>query len=63
MNRFTFVVPRYDRRGQPPALLVRDNLGLLAVHDGNDRIGGPEVNSDYLSHDLDPFVLVSEAKR
>ena len=55
-QNLALVVPGHHRRGQAPAFFVRDDLGLLAVHDGNDRVGGPEVNSDDLSHDLRPFV-------
>ena len=44
------VVPGHHRRGQPRTLLVGDHLGLLALHDRDDRVGGPEVDSDDLSH-------------
>src|SRR5258706_86392 len=40
----------HDRRGRPAALLVRDYHGLPTLHDGNNRVGRPKVNSYNLAH-------------
>src|ERR1700733_1566248 len=37
-------------RRSPSAFLVRDHDRLAALHHGDYRVGGPEVNSDYLAH-------------
>ncbi|KCV82478.1 putative NAD-specific glutamate dehydrogenase [Actibacterium atlanticum] len=39
-----------DRRRGTCAFGVFDNTGLRAVHDGNARVGGPEVDTDYFGH-------------
>src|SRR5262249_13855127 len=38
------------RRRQPAALLVGDDLRVLALHDRHDRVRGPQVDSDDLAH-------------
>jgi hypothetical protein len=54
------LVPRHDGRRDAVALLVDDDLGLLALHDGDDRVGGSEVDADDLAHDfLLPWVSVA----
>src|SRR6185369_6571151 len=45
---FALVGERDDRRGQPVAFLVRDNLGLAALHDRDDGIRRAEVNTNDL---------------
>ena len=40
----------YDGRRGAPAFLVGDYDRLAALHDGNDGVGSPEVNSDNLAH-------------
>jgi hypothetical protein len=39
-----------DRRRRPPAFLVDDDSGFPAFHDRDDRVGGPEVDSDDFAH-------------
>ena len=35
-----------DRGRRARALLVHDDRGLAALHDGDDRVGGAEVDAD-----------------
>ncbi len=49
-------VPAHHRRRQAIALFVDDDLGLFALHHGDDRVGRAEVDSDDLSHlDASPW--------
>ena len=41
---------RYDRRCGPAALLIVDNLGLAALHNGNTRIGRTQIDAYYFAH-------------
>ena len=49
-----FVGEGNDRRCRPRSLLIDQHLGLLALHDCDHTVGGPEVDSDYFvtSHNL-----------
>src|SRR5262249_48444719 len=40
----------HDRRGDAPALGVRDDLGASALQDGHAAIRGPQVDADDLAH-------------
>src|SRR6266566_2435963 len=40
----------HDRWSRPAALLVRDYYGLSTLHDRNNRVGRPKVNSYNLAH-------------
>ena len=44
------VVEGDHRRGQASAFLVGDDLGLLALHDRDDGVGGAQVDADDLAH-------------
>ena len=50
------LVPRDHRRGGAIAFLVLDDLGLLALHDGDHAVGGAEIDSDDLAHGRTPFL-------
>src|SRR5262249_5909160 len=39
-----------DGRRRARAFRILDDFGVLAVHDGDAGIGGPEVDADYFSH-------------
>ena len=39
-----------NRRGRARAFLVGDHHRLAALHDGHNRVCGPQVNSDNLAH-------------
>src|SRR5262245_2637451 len=41
-----------DARGEPRALGVGQYLGAAAFHDRDDGVGGPEVDSNDLCHDV-----------
>jgi hypothetical protein len=41
----------HHRRRQALALGVRDDIRNAAVHDGDERIGGAEINADNLAHE------------
>jgi hypothetical protein len=43
-----------DRRRGARAFRVLDDLGGLAVHDGDARVGRAEVDTDHLTHDASP---------
>ena len=43
---------RHDRRRQPAALGIGDDDGLPAFDDGNDGVGGAQVDSDDFAHEL-----------
>ena len=47
-ERLTLVVEGDHARREAIALLVRDHLGLLALHHRDHRIGGAEVDADDL---------------
>ena len=47
-ERLPFVVEGDHARREAIALLVRDHLGLLALHHRDHRIGGAEVDADDL---------------
>src|SRR3569833_456087 len=47
---FPVFLAGHDRRRGARALRVLDHLGLLAVHDGDARVGGAEVDADDLAH-------------
>ncbi len=40
----------HDRRGRPPAFLVRDYHWLATLHDGDHRVGRPQINSNNFTH-------------
>ena len=49
---------RHDRRRGPRAFLVDDDCRLAAFHDGDDRVGRAEVDSnDFAWHVLSPRFL------
>ena len=41
---------RHDAGRRAVALLVGDDRRLSTLHDGDDRVGGAQINSDYLRH-------------
>ncbi len=49
------------RRRGAGAFLVGDDDGLAAFHDGDDRVGGPQVDADNLAH-LPPSLLELRAE-
>jgi NAD-dependent glutamate dehydrogenase len=52
-----FGEPDHRWRG-PATLLIRDHDRLAAFHDGNDGVGGTQVDSDDLTHlDFSPLEL------
>ncbi len=51
-EHFAAVLDRHDRRGRAVAFGVLDDLGVLAVHDGDARVGRAEVDADDLGHEL-----------
>ncbi len=51
-QNFTTVLDGDHRRGGASALGVFDHLGVGAVHDGDARVGGTEVDADNLGHGL-----------
>jgi hypothetical protein len=42
---------RDDRRGEPAALRVDQDLGLVALHDGDHAVGRAEVDANDFCHD------------
>src|SRR5262249_52163430 len=59
---FIVLGERDDRRRGAVALAVLDDPGLAALHEGHAGIGGPEVDADYLSHDLLRSITVRSDK-
>ena len=51
---FTVLLVGNDGRRRARALGVFDDLGRVALHDGDTAVGGAEVNSDDSSHDETP---------
>jgi hypothetical protein len=49
---FTALGESHDRRGGPASLRVRDHNRFATLHHRNAGIGGPEIDTDYLSHML-----------
>ena len=47
-ERLPLIVKGHHARREAIALLVRDHLGLLALHDRHHRIGGTEIDADDL---------------
>ena len=58
---FAVVAKGHDRRRRPHALGILDDFGVLAIHDGDARIGGAEIDPDDLSHG--PHILLFAAGR
>jgi hypothetical protein len=48
---FALFRKRDDRRRQPAALGIDQHLGLIALHDGHDAVGCPQVDTDNLAHE------------
>ena len=48
---------RHDRGCGPRTLRVRDDRRLAALEDGDDGVGGPEVDADRTSHVLSSVIL------
>ena len=62
-ERLALVVEGHHTRREAVALLVRDHLGLLALHHGDDGVGGAQIDADDLlallgGHDRGPLVGV-----
>src|SRR5690606_41031296 len=55
-EHLALIVPRDDGRREAIALLVDDDLGLLAFHDGHDGVGRAQVDSDDLRHVSIPLI-------
>src|SRR5699024_5890135 len=49
-ERVAVLVDRDDGRGGASTLCVRDDLGLAALQDRDDRVGGSEVDADCTCH-------------
>ena len=47
---FTIFSHCYDGRCCPPAFLIGDDLGIATLHNSHTGVGGPEIDSDYLTH-------------
>ena len=48
-----------DRWRGATALFVGDDLGLVALHDGDDGVGGAEVDADDLAHGAESFLIAA----
>ena len=48
-----------DGRGRPRTFLVHDDRRLPAFHDGDDRVGRAQIDSDDLAH----LIVVSPVNR
>jgi hypothetical protein len=49
---FALVGKADDRRRQPAALGVDQDLGLITLHDCDNAVGSSKVNSNYLCHNV-----------
>src|SRR6201999_401474 len=58
---FAVVAKGHDRRRRPHALRVFDNFRSLAIHHGDARVRGAEIDPNDLSHG--PHILLFAAGR
>ena len=53
---------RHNGRSGATAFAVDDDDGFFPFQDGNDRVGGPQVDSNCLGHGISPFPLAPRAR-
>ena len=54
---------RHDRRRQPAAFRIGDDDRLAAFHDGDDGVGGAQVDSDDFAHAVTSRPVAREPKK